>query len=109
MVELLLDSGASVDKPKVVTYRLAFTQTLRERVFVAQWISMWILHDIVDYRSIELHYRLEYVIFGFQFGDLIHSLYSPIICCHGDVTHALAVCSKASFSVSALLQGQVQP
>ena len=40
MVELLLDSGASVDKENMVIYRLAFTQTLRERVCVAQWISI---------------------------------------------------------------------
>ena len=33
VVELLLDRGASVDKPNTVTYRLAFTQTLREIMF----------------------------------------------------------------------------
>ena len=33
VVELLLDRGASVDKPNKVTYRLAFIQTLRESMF----------------------------------------------------------------------------
>ena len=31
----------SVDKPNMVTYRLAFTRTLRERVCVPHCISMW--------------------------------------------------------------------
>ena len=33
VVELLLDRGASVDKADMVTYRLAFTQTLKESIF----------------------------------------------------------------------------
>ena len=33
VVELLLDRGASMDKADMVTYRLAFTQTLRESIF----------------------------------------------------------------------------
>jgi hypothetical protein len=67
VVELLLDSGASVDKANMVTYRLAFTQTLRERVCVAQWISMChhgTPQDNIGYCSIELHYTVWQVIFG---------------------------------------------
>ena len=68
VVELLLDSGASVDKKNVVTYRLAFTQTLRERVCVAQWISMChhgTPQDNIGHRSIELRYiimTLQYTV-----------------------------------------------
>ena len=64
VVELLLDSGASVDKEDVIIYRLAFTQTLRERVCVAQWISMChhgTPQDNIGYRSIELHYSTQSV------------------------------------------------
>ena len=32
-------------------------------------------------------------------------VYTPTTSCHGDITHALAVCSRPSFSLSALLQG----
>lgn len=56
---------AWINQKWYITYRLAFTQTLRERVCVAQWISMWIPQDIVDYHTLELHYRLEYVVFRF--------------------------------------------
>ena len=64
VVELLLDSGASMDKPNMVTYRLAFTQTLRERVCVPHCISMWhhgTPQDNTGYRSIELHYSTQSV------------------------------------------------
>ena len=37
VVELLLDRGAIVDKANMVTYRLAFTQTLREHMFHAAY------------------------------------------------------------------------
>ena len=39
VVELLLNSGASVDKPNMITYRLALTRTLRKRVCVPHCIS----------------------------------------------------------------------
>ena len=64
VVEVLLDSGASVDKPNAVTYRLAFTQTLRERVCVPHCISMChhgTPQDNIEYRSIELHYSAQSV------------------------------------------------
>ena len=33
VIEMLLDKGASVDKPTMVTNRLAFTQNLRQSMF----------------------------------------------------------------------------
>jgi hypothetical protein len=63
----LMVTVVKVDKAYTVIYRLAFSQTTRERVCVAQWISM--CHhgnpqDNIGYYSIhhvELHYSTQSV------------------------------------------------
>ena len=66
VVKLLLDRGASVDKPNMVTYRLAFTQTLGESMF----------HTAYPYRIMGPHRTILYQnIAGIYGEDLIWRIF----------------------------------
>ena len=63
VVELLLDRGASVDKPNMVTYRLAFTQTLRESMFHTAYLyGIMGPHRTILYQNIAGIYGKDFFI-----------------------------------------------
>ena len=66
VVELLLDRGASVDKPNMVTYRLAFTQTLRESMFHTAYLyGIMGPHRTILYLNIAGIYGKDLICFFF--------------------------------------------